>query len=98
MSDLINITVVIDADTDFCEEVAWQVPTGTGVMNALELFVIDKQLDIDLAGRKIGIFGLAVPADKCLADGDRVEVYQPLKIDPKQARRLRAERAKMKNK
>ena len=29
-----------------------------------------------------------------LADGDRVEVYRPLSVDPKEARRLRYKRAK----
>jgi putative ubiquitin-RnfH superfamily antitoxin RatB of RatAB toxin-antitoxin module len=33
-----------------------------------------------------------VSADTRLADGDRVEVYRPLQIDPKQARRQRARR------
>ena len=31
-----------------------------------------------------------------LADGDRVEIYRPLIIDPKEARRARAEKAKAK--
>lgn len=37
-----------------------------------------------------GIFGRRVPLDTVLADGDRVEVYRPLAMDPKQARRRRA--------
>ncbi|WP_229808911.1 RnfH family protein [Salinicola rhizosphaerae] len=42
----------------------------------------------------IGIFGarLRDPARHELSPGDRVEVYRPLEIDPKQARRDRAAR------
>lgn len=38
----------------------------------------------------VGIWGRSVPITEALADGDRVEVYRPLKIDPKEARRLRS--------
>lgn len=36
-----------------------------------------------------GIFGRSVTPDAPLRDGDRVELYRPLAIDPKQARRNR---------
>jgi putative ubiquitin-RnfH superfamily antitoxin RatB of RatAB toxin-antitoxin module len=39
----------------------------------------------------IGIFGKACAPDRVLADGDRVEVYQSLKADPKVVRRELAE-------
>ncbi|HYN12459.1 MAG TPA: RnfH family protein [Burkholderiales bacterium] len=40
--------------------------------------------------QKFGIFGKAVPPDTRVAQGDRVEIYRPLLIDPKEARRNRA--------
>ena len=36
-----------------------------------------------------GIWGRQRPRDTLLADGDRVELYQPLLVDPKKARRER---------
>lgn len=39
-----------------------------------------------------GIFGKVCAPDTVLHDGDRVELYRPLSLDPKQARRLRARR------
>lgn len=39
---------------------------------------------------KIGIYGKVVRPDAPLSDGDRVEIYRPLLIDPKEARRRRA--------
>ena len=40
----------------------------------------------------MGVFGKIKPLDTVLAEGDRVEIYQPIVIDPKTApRRKRAE-------
>ena len=41
-------------------------------------------------GGALGVFGRAVTADTPLADGDRLELYLPLRVDPKTARRRRA--------
>ncbi len=38
-----------------------------------------------------GIWGRRCSLDQPLADGDRVELYRPLTIDPKEGRRARAE-------
>ena len=46
------------------------------------------------AGAALGIFGKQVAADTVLADGDRVEIYRPLRLDPKERRRERARRAR----
>ncbi|HSE12183.1 MAG TPA: RnfH family protein [Rudaea sp.] len=39
---------------------------------------------------RVGVFGRVVSPTTPLRDGDRVEIYRPLKIDPKEARRRRA--------
>lgn len=38
---------------------------------------------IDLARNKVGIFGRLKPLDTPLAEGDRIEIYVPLVVDPK---------------
>ncbi len=38
----------------------------------------------------LGIYGKSVAPDTILRDGDRVEIYRPLKLDPKAARRKKA--------
>ncbi len=38
----------------------------------------------------VGIFGKPVPQSTVLHEHDRVEIYRPLIVDPKQARRRRA--------
>ncbi|MEZ5608428.1 MAG: RnfH family protein [Burkholderiaceae bacterium] len=41
------------------------------------------------AGDEAGIWGRRAPLGQALRDGDRVELYRPLKVDPKRARRER---------
>lgn len=43
-------------------------------------------------GVAVGIWSKPMPAESRLQDGDRVELYRPLKVDPKEARRRRAAR------
>ena len=43
--------------------------------------------ELDLQQAPLGIFGKAVKDETVLRDGDRIEVYRPLLIDPKEARR-----------
>jgi len=45
-------------------------------------------------GLRIGIGGKLVQAAQVLRDGDRVELLRPLAADPKEARRLRARKAR----
>lgn len=47
---------------------------------------------------QVGIFGklVAKPAERKLAQGDRVEIYRPLLADPKESRKRRAEKARLK--
>lgn len=41
---------------------------------------------------RLGIGGREVPATELLREGDRVEILRPLALDPKDARRRRANR------
>ena len=46
----------------------------------------------DFVPAGIGVFGNKVERDAKLRDGDRIELYRPLRVDPKEARRRRARR------
>jgi putative ubiquitin-RnfH superfamily antitoxin RatB of RatAB toxin-antitoxin module len=52
----------------------------------------------ELNAMKAGIWGRVVGAETRLRQGDRVELYRPLKVDPKEARRLRYRRDGLKRK
>ncbi len=49
--------------------------------------ILARYEDIDLERNKVGIFGKIKPLETVLAEGDRVEIYQPIVIDPKTAPR-----------
>jgi len=52
--------------------------------------------DIDPEHMRTGIYGKTKPLDTILRDGDRIEIYRPLRADPKEARRRRVnKRAKI---
>lgn len=46
--------------------------------------------DWNLANCAVGIWGRPVERNRKLQSGDRVEIYRPLKIDPREARRTLA--------
>jgi len=60
------------------------LPEGATVADALAAS------GLDAAPGQVGIYGSVVPAGTVLRDGDRVEIYRPLRADPKVLRRLRA--------
>lgn len=51
--------------------------------------------ELDLAQCPLGVFGKAVadPDVRPVEEGERIEIYRPLLADPKEVRRLRAEKA-----
>jgi putative ubiquitin-RnfH superfamily antitoxin RatB of RatAB toxin-antitoxin module len=74
-----------------------QVPEDTTIETAIKLSGISKYFpEIDLQTIKVGIFSKPVSSSEKLNAGDRVEIYRPLIIDPKQARLLRAKRKNLK--
>lgn len=67
-----------------------QVIEGTTVAEAIRLSgILQKHPEIDLDRQSVGIFGKVCPADRKLETGDRVEIYRPLRADPREARRTR---------
>lgn len=49
---------------------------------------------LEISPDRLGVFADKRSPDDLLCDGDRVEIYRPLRIDPKVARRLAAEAKK----
>jgi uncharacterized protein len=69
------------------------LPPGATVAMALQASDLERAVpNLDLDSSPVGIHGRKVRRDHVLRDGDRVEVYRALRIDPMQARRLRAAR------
>ena len=73
------------------------IPLGTTVLEAIERSGILQRfpsIQVDSLSNRVGIFGNIVPLETKLKEGDRVEIYRPLILDPKEARRLRAKKQK----
>ncbi|MDR5866359.1 RnfH family protein [Halomonas koreensis] len=75
-----------------------RVPASTTPRQAVALARLEEhfpELPAEtFAEADLGIFGKALrdPEGQALREGDRVEVYRPLKVDPKAARAARAAR------
>lgn len=69
-----------------------QVADGiTARQAALQSGLENEFADLDLHTAILGIFGKRVKDDTVLRQGDRIEIYRPLLIDPKEARRKRVQ-------
>jgi putative ubiquitin-RnfH superfamily antitoxin RatB of RatAB toxin-antitoxin module len=56
--------------------------------------LLELRKDIDLKSNKVGVYSRPVKLADIITDGDRIEIYRPLIADPKELRRLRAEKSK----
>ena len=69
--------------------VSIEVAEGATVLHALrESRLLERHPQIDLASAKVGVWGRIAPLSQALRDGDRVEVYRPLQVDPKAQLRI----------
>ena len=75
---------VVHALPEGADVVSVQLPEGATVADAVAAS--------GLRGSEFGVFGKRVLPEQRVRDGDRVEIYRPLKVDPKEARRRRARR------
>jgi uncharacterized protein len=65
-----------------------EVPRGTTAIEAVRLSGIEEQFpEIELGRNRLGVFGKLCKEDRPLNSGDRVEIYRPLLVDPREARR-----------
>jgi uncharacterized protein len=80
-------------------ELSVELPEGSCIADALQLAraqLTDSDIAwsscIDWQGAAVGIFGETRDRQAPLREADRVEIYRPLLIDPKEGRRARAKR------
>ncbi|HVQ61594.1 MAG TPA: RnfH family protein [Burkholderiales bacterium] len=72
-----------------------RLPAGSSVEDALVASGLAQEF-LSIASARVGIYGKAVPVRTALRDGDRVEIYRPLRADPKDVRRMRAAKKRAK--
>lgn len=86
-ADPIAVEVVI-ALRDSQAIVEISLPDGSTLGDAIEHSRIGERFpQLDIATLAVGIWGSPAERDHPLRDGDRVELYRPLQLDPREARR-----------
>ncbi|MEO5670711.1 MAG: RnfH family protein, partial [Ramlibacter sp.] len=71
-------------------EWAVQLEEGATVLAALEASGLSTEFPrLDLHSAVTGVWGRKARLEQSVRDGDRVEIYRPLKVDPNTARRER---------
>ena len=89
MTESISVEIAYaEPSRQFLRRIA--VPEGTSVAEAIAASGLDEALGIDTAALDVGIWSRPVARDAIVREGDRIELYRPLKADPKEARRRRA--------
>ncbi|MEG3753180.1 RnfH family protein [Psychromonas arctica] len=98
MNELIDIEVVYGLPHKQVL-LSLKVPTGTTIEHAIKLSGIVKHFpEIIPSEATVGIFSKPEKLESTVKQGDRIEIYRPLIADPKEMRKLRAERAQQANK
>lgn len=88
--DAIGVTVVFSPRAGQTDECVLSLPPGSSVADAVVASELTKRHPgLDLDSLRCAVWGAVRPRDHRLRENDRIELLRPLKVDPKQARRLR---------
>ncbi|MEO8013513.1 RnfH family protein [Polaromonas sp.] len=89
----LNITLVYSPAPRQVREWQLELEAGATVIQALAACGIFEEFPALAENRLLaGIWGRRIRPDHLLADKDRIEIYRPLRVDPKTARRERFDR------
>ncbi len=89
----LRVTVAYSPEPGRVDEVLLELVEGATLGDALRASrLLERHPTIDLDVQRIGIWGKFKPPEERLRDRDRIEIYRPLKVDPKEARRQRYRR------
>lgn len=81
----LRVTVAVCMEARTVREWCGELPVGAQVVDALR----SAGCEVEGIDSTAGIWGKAAPFTQLLREGDRVESYRPLRVDPKVARRER---------
>ncbi|MBI5717376.1 MAG: RnfH family protein [Burkholderiales bacterium] len=88
----ITVEVAYSPRAGEVEIVSLQLPMGATAADALRASGLASKHGLDETTLRVGVWCKAREATTLLRDRDRVEVYRPLRVDPKEARRQRYKR------
>ncbi len=65
-----------------------EIPQGSTLLEAVHRSgILNRFPQLDLKRQKVGIFGKLVKLDTPLREGDRIEIYRPITVDPAKVKR-----------
>lgn len=93
MADAVRVTVVYSPAPRDVREWAVDLPAGGTVADAIAASALRTEFpSLDAATLGVGVWGRKVSPMQAAREGDRIELYRPLRVDPKVARRERFQR------
>ncbi|MEQ1803965.1 MAG: RnfH family protein [Burkholderiaceae bacterium] len=91
---MLNVEVIYSPRAGEFDTVQLSLQPGACVRDALlQSGLLARHAQVDLERDKVGVWGKWLGLDEPLRDRDRVEIYRPLAVDPKEARRRRQRNA-----
>lgn len=91
----ISVSVVYAASPSEQVELTVWLNEGATILKAIEMSgMLQRYPTISLENIAVGVFSKRKKLEDVVNNNDRVEIYRPLLIDPKEARRARALRRK----
>ena len=89
----VNLITVAHATREEQVEIPLEVESSCTVAIAIRRSgILKKFQEIKLENVRVGVYGKSVSLDTLVKNRDRIEIYRPLQIDPKQARLTRAKK------
>ena len=89
-----QVEVVYCPKPGVIDRVILRLPVGATVADALAASGLLQRHQLPAEGLRLGVWSKLREAASVLRDKDRVEVYRPLTVDPKEARRQRYQQHK----
>jgi putative ubiquitin-RnfH superfamily antitoxin RatB of RatAB toxin-antitoxin module len=94
---VVHVEVACSTVARQVQVVALTLPAASTVRDALQASGLPQRDGLALDAAACGVWGRRCTLAQVLRDGDRVELYRPLMVDPKEARRLRYNSARRRN-
>lgn len=86
----ISATVAYSPGAGVVDEVAVKLRAGSTLADAVQASGLpQRHPGVDFASAPLGVWGVLRDPHEVLREADRVELYRPLSVDPKEARRRR---------
>jgi uncharacterized protein len=86
---MVRVDVVYSAAARQIDGVAIEMPAASTVRDVLVASGLLERHGLGIDAVRCGVWGRRCDLASALRDGDRVEIYRGLTVDPKEARRLR---------